>query len=323
MHGGEVRIEIIQQNRTMAREADPEEGDGSTKYYEYYTRSNPSMPEQDENEYGDEDIMEPVVPTQMLTPSPRPGTNVSMDTESSHERKFVEDSMAEEFGGLNFEVSDLPTAVVPARANSDTSSRPVMDSRKPSSSVLSFDQNSRSQSSLARKSTGGSRRPVLGRDLSSSSYIINGRKISGNGGGLNPSEEVSQELRRLSKISAGSGVSGLAIVFTADGPASTHSSDDDDEDSFEGHRWTREEKGKARAASSEPSATHDQRSHTRTLSEHSEHAAETDTHQTDDNHDDSKSLLPVVPKIIQHKKLQAQKPNKEVLVHQGDPKYEL
>ena len=74
------------------------------------------------------------------------------------------------------------------------------------------------------------------------------------------------------------------------------------------------------AGPSEP-GTHDGRSHTRTLSGHSEWTAH--THQSDDNHEDSKSLLPAVPEIIQRKKLQAQEPGKDVLVHQGDPKYEL
>ncbi|KAF8254098.1 hypothetical protein K440DRAFT_639877 [Wilcoxina mikolae CBS 423.85] len=345
MNGGEVRIEIIPQGGGVD-EIKSGNSDGSMKYYDYYTRSKTSGPPSAHDDDSIPDIDDSNFSSQKFVPSLRPfmtlhtpvrdATSDTRSSSESRERRFLEDSVAHGFEGFHIGVTgdgafcSTPEEIHPPRTDSDASLRPIdANSRKASSSVLNHSSQSdsnanRSHSSLARKNTGGSitRRPTLNRDLSSSSYIINGRTISAQS--ANPTEEVTRELRRLSKISAGSGVSGVAIVVTADGPASTkRSADSDEDDSYEGPRFTKEEKGKARAASSEPSGTHDQRSHTRSLSGHSEWTAGTErTHRSDDD-SDSKSLLPAVPEIVQSRKLRAQEPSSDVLVHQGDPKYEF
>jgi len=346
MNGGEVRIEIIPQQIGGADEAKSGNSDGSMKYYDYYTRSktsglpsahdDDSIPDIDDSNFSSQRFVPSLRPVMTLHTPVRDTTSDTRSSSESRERRFVEDSVAHGFEGFHFGVTgdgafcSTPEEIHPPRTDSDVSLRPIdTNSRKASSSVLNHSSQSdsnanRSHSSLARKNTGGSmaRRPALNRDLSSSSFIINGRTISGQS--ANPTEEVTRELRRLSKISAGSGVSGVAIVVTADGPASTKRSADSDEDeSFEGPRFTREEKGKARAASSEPPGSHEQRSHTRSLSGQSEWTTGTErTHRSDDN-SDSKSLLPAVLEIVQSRKLKAQEPRSDVLVHQGDPKYEL
>jgi len=358
INGGEVRIEIFpqqqqqQQQSAVGNAALPGNNDRNMKYYDYYTRSKPTSPAGSQGGDASEHDVSPVrsVPSLSLTTQPqsrvlqprndlvRKGTVNTQSSSESRERRFVEESMAREYGGFQFEVvADLPSAEAPAgplRTDSEASLRPFDGtSRKASSSVLntpsrSGSSNSRSQSSLARNGTTGStsRRPVMKREMSSSSFIINGRISAQGTGGSSTEEQFAQGLKRLSKISAGSGVSGVAIVVTADGPASTRhsavSEDGDEDDRHGGSRWTREEKGKARASPSEP-GTHDQRSHTRSRSGQSQMTVGTEPTRSSEDHDDSKSLLPVIPDIIQTRKLKAQEPNENIIVHPGDPRYEL
>lgn len=357
INGGEVRIEIFpqqQQRQSTVRDvALLGHNDGSMKYYDYYTRSKPTSPAGTQEDDISEHDISPVrfVPSLIPTTQPQHRTlrsrhdlvrNGTVDTQSSsesRERRYVEESMAREYGGFQFEVTtDSPTSYAPVgmpRTESETSSRPFdRTSRKASSGVLndpsrSDSSNSRSQSSLTRNGTTGStsRRPVMSREISSSSFIINGRISTQGAGGSTTEEQFAQGLKRLSKISAGSGVSGVAIVVTADGPASTRRSAgsdgaDDDDDRHGGSKWTREEKGKARAPSSEP-GTHDQRSHTRSRSGQSEWTIGTAPTRSSDDYDDSKSLIPAIPDILQTRKLKAQEPNEDVIVHPADPRYEL
>jgi hypothetical protein len=340
VNGGEVRIEIPLQQPLPGKDDATGSSGPSMKYYDYYARPNATSQEVERASDTDEQSFR--FPSSLDRSAARQRQDLvrepTVDTQSSsdsRERRFVEDSMARRFEGFHFGVgsdgTNSPTPPVSGlpQADSDTSSRPInAGSRKASSNVLnqisqSDSNTSRSQSSLTRNSTVGSnaRRPALSRGASSSSFIIQGGTISAQRASA---EELAQELKRLSKISAGSGVSGLAIVVTADGAASSRRTVDLDEDgSYEGPRWTTEEKGKGRAASSEP-GTHDQRSHTRSFSGRSAWTAGTDhTRTSDNNDDDSKSLLPAVPEIIQGKKLKAQEPSKDVLVQPADPRYEL
>ncbi|KAA8903588.1 hypothetical protein FN846DRAFT_53749 [Sphaerosporella brunnea] len=334
MRGGEVRIEISQQQLPGIDDTTGN-SDNSMKYYDYYTKSNASRQEIESASDNDGQAFQftPSAARRQQGLARKPTVETESSSES-RERRFVEDSMARRFEGFHFGVgsdgANSPTPPVPGlpRADSDTSSRPInADSRKPSSNVLSQmsqtgSSASRSQSSSTRNATIGSSsgRPGLNRGPSSSSFIIQGGRLSPQRGSP---EELSQELKRLSKISAGSGVSGLAIVVTADGAASSHRTvDHDDDDSYEGPRWTREEKGKGRAASSEP-GTHDQRSHSRSMSGRSAWTAGTEHTRTSDSNDDSQSLLPALPEIKQTRKLLSQEPSKDVLVQLADPRYEF
>ncbi|KAI5821488.1 hypothetical protein BZA77DRAFT_7128 [Pyronema omphalodes] len=313
MNGGEVRIEIIPQ-KSMPDEITPESD--ADKYYDYYTRTQTESPGHDSSlvvEYNSSNSS-----ARRFVPSYSSAEHKNAlarkptgDTYSSRERRYVEDSVADRFGGFHFGVESSQTSPIDSsgvlRSDSDLS-RPVhTNSRKASSSILNSQYDTTTSRTLPS-------RPPFNRDTSSSSYIINGRKITT----PDPGEEVTRELKRLSKISAGSGVSGVAIVVTADGPASTrHSVDSEENASYESHKWTAEEKGKGRAASSDPSGT--QRSHTRSLSGHSQWTE--GSHHSDENND-SNSLLPAVPEICATRKLKAQEPPSDILVHHGDPKFE-
>jgi hypothetical protein len=335
MNGGEVRIEIPAQMPPQGTDYAMENSDSSMKYYDYYTRSKATSQEVEgaSDTHGQSFVFSsspgPSAARQQQDLARKPTVDTQSSSES-RERRFLEDAMARRFEGFHFGVgndgANSPNPTIPGlpRTDSDTSSRPInADSRKASSNALNqmahSDSNaSWSQSSSSRNATLG-RRPVPNRGASSSSFIIQGGTISKR---ASP-EEVPHELNRLSKISAGSGVSGLAIVVTADGAASSHLTADHDENGpYEGAGWTREEKGKGRAASSSP-GTHDQRSHTRSASGGSAWTTGTDrTHTSSADNDDSKSLLAAVPEIIQTRKLMAQEPNKDVLVQPADPRYE-
>lgn len=167
-------------------------------------------------------------------------------------------------------------------------------------------------------------------------YLARQRGSSGNlsNSGTPPYEEaVSRELKRLSKISAGSGVSGVAIVVTADGAASTRVAESISDDEAEAvQRWTKEEKGKGRAVRS---ATSGNGSDTRPGNQKGRHGRSgsgisgwTEGDQSasgsasEGGDDDSKGLLKEVDRD-RKRKLKAQSVPRGVLVHEGDARYNL
>ncbi|RPA94278.1 hypothetical protein L873DRAFT_1793060 [Choiromyces venosus 120613-1] len=194
------------------------------------------------------------------------GSAVSRDIDSSGyswERMFVEESTAS-FGFENFHMeseNDSYFAGLPSPNidNESTFTGLYGSSGMASSGVLAsvsqgdLSTQARSNSSLggysASKNSGSVvGRPGLSRNHSSSShYLALQRGAQVPSSGHSPIEDaLAKELKRLSKISAGSGVSGVAIVVTSDEPASTSVGEDSDDDG-EDQRWTKEEKGKGRA----------------------------------------------------------------------------
>ena len=194
-------------------------------------------------------------------------TGLSGDNESSgdsRERRYVEESTAS-FGFENFHMgseNDSFFAGLPSPNPDSGSARTGLysSSGMASSGVLAslsqgdVSTQTRSNSSLggytASRSSGGVvGRPGSSRNHSSSSHLLalqRGTQVPSSGSTGSPMEDaLTKEIKRLSKISAGSGVSGVAIVVTSDEPASSFGEDSDDD--ADGQRWTKEEKGKGRA----------------------------------------------------------------------------
>jgi hypothetical protein len=275
----------------------------------------------------------------------RKGTDRTDLLSESQERLYVEEAARRGFEGYHIGISESNSDVSKEqfsglpRVDSDQSSHnPIYMNTKTSNNALNesglHSASFRSHSSLAQRTMSKSlvNRPGTNRTVSSSSFVIaSGQSIvsAGSSNGQT-TEEITEELKRLSKISCGSGVSGLAIVVTADGAASTHRSEDGERE-HEGPTWTKEEKGKGKATSPEPSPTQSSRNdsrreqhrHRRTPSDHSEGTEGNTERTSDDSRNDSKTQLVSLPEIVQTKKLRAQEPGKDVLVHQGDPRYEL
>lgn len=270
-------------------------------------------------------------------------TMQSDHSSASQERKYAEEAtssfgfegfhfgLPEESGQEHASASEsvrgsrlgaVPMAIDPPRADSSLSHNGTgfcSSSGKASSSVL--DPPARSNSSLGAhpsmrsvsatsgsKITGtGAGRPAVGRSFSSSSYFVGGVRLPS--ANSRHSDEVAKELKRLSKISAGSGMSGLAIVVAADGAG--------DEQEI-GTKWTAEEKGKGKAPSPHE---HGRRRHTR--SGVSEWTDGNEDRSVSEDNDDSRSLLRESKAIEVEKKLKSQEPASGVIIHQGDQRYDL
>ncbi|KAL7268004.1 hypothetical protein RUND412_009388 [Rhizina undulata] len=283
----------------------------------------------------------------------RSGTVITKSSNGSMERKYAEEVAASfNFEGFHFGLDDNygfeenslnhhDHDPFDAEPPSPAITRPHMyaTSNFASSGVLNVNQNGTTNSNsgsptanIPRSYSGNGSRPGFPRNISSSSYI-NGRSSQ---------DEIVRELSRLSKISGGSGVSGLAIVITADGAASTKVGEDDHDtvESDEGPRWTKEEKGKGRARSSgsgsllsngkngKPQQNPQCHKHSGsgvsgwTSGEQSEHGDEGT--ETDSDNGTSRLLASSnESKNFTGKKLKGQEVEKGVLVHEGDQRYEF
>lgn len=339
----------VQQQQQQQREG---YGDGSSKYYEYYTKSS-SAHSQDEEMSDDEREQQGIDWTRAdpryITPLPagqqggvdRTATLQSHHSSESQERHYAEEATSSfGFEGFHFGLPEdnssstersrtvsvgvsIPESGVggyalsssPPRAGSPMSQDPSLYgslSGKASSSVLNAP---RSHSSLGgynpstRSPSGASRPPPMPRNISSGSAI----RLPSSGSSRH-SEDIARELKRLSKISAGSGMSGMAIVVPADGAA-------DEED--ESMRFTTEEKGKWRASSTAyvPGHQHTQSGATEWVDGPEERRSEERRSASEDN-DDSRRLLRESAEFFGEKKLRSQVPAKDVIVHQADPQYD-
>ena len=288
-------------------------------------------------------------------------TGLSGDNDSSgdsRERRYTEESTAS-FGFENFHMAsenDSYFAGLPSPNPDSDSARTGLygSSGMASSGVLAsmsqgdLSTHGRSNSSLggytASKSSGGvvAGRPGLSRNHSSSSHLLarqRGTQVPGSGS--SPMEDaLAKELKRLSKISAGSGVSGVAIVVTSDGPTSSVGEDSDDD--ADGRRWTKEEKGKGRAPRSVDSGNGGMPGHNgsdlRLGNHEGRHRSGSGISRvsglslegqssgagsgSEGGDDDSRGLLKGVDQT-KKRKLKSQVAPKGVLVHEGDERYDL
>jgi len=290
-------------------------------------------------------------------------TGLSGDNDSSgdsRERRYAEESTVS-FGFENFHMgsesdsyfaglpSPNPDSVDSARTGLYGSSGMASSGVLASMSQGDLSAQGRSNSSLggytASKSSGGvAGRPGLSRNHSSSSHLLarqRGTQVPGSGS--SPMEDaLAKELKRLSKISAGSGVSGVAIVVTSNGPASSVGEDSDDDADADGRRWTKEEKGKGRAPRSVDGGNggmpgrngsdvrlgnHEGRHRSGSgISGVSGWSLEGQSSGagsgSEGGDDDSRGLLKGVDET-KKRKLKSQVAPKGVLVHEGDERYDL
>ncbi|KAI5781902.1 hypothetical protein EDC01DRAFT_233980 [Geopyxis carbonaria] len=367
MNGGEVRVQILPQNIPNITPETKEPlktnmRDSSSKYYNYYTtRSNSPDSVMDDDSTGILEDQNAMVQPPLKSDTEentrgkltRSKTYATQSSSESQERKFAEQVVSTlGFEGFHFALSDEGSEEASSpRENSGTfqdrdgaqspKSGVYMSSGKPSSTVLVRNESNteRSFSSLAQNVSSRSNSQLGRPDLARNKSPVNFTATSVQGSNGTSPDDVARELRRLSKISAGSGVSGMAIVITADGAASMHvaAEESEDEYSLTERKWTREEKGKDRATSSVPSGVHDQHSRSsrkesrqdhrfnegRSSSRASDSSIERPTsHGSEAGEEDSKSLLPGGGEAVQ-RKLKAQQPSKDVLVHQADPNFEF
>jgi hypothetical protein len=306
MNGGEVRIDILPPNATASKD---NKGDGSSKYYDYYTRIQSSAPQS-----LFDDQSGPSQPDRYLTT--RTNTDRTHSSVESRERTFVEDAIDRRFKDFHFGMS-RDSSISDARDVRSTSPSAMArypESGKPSSTILNVisdnDISDRSPSITRNVSRSNqSSRQKLNMEGNSRPILVNGQLVSPKGSESNSNEDG----RRLSKISAGSRMSGVAIIVTADGPASSIRGASGD-DASSGPRFTREEKGKGKCTSPvDP---------TPTLSDFDWEGGSGRSNHSDE--DDSRSLLEKgISQSGLGKKLRAQMPGPGVMVHQGDPKYDL
>lgn len=371
MNGGEVRVEILPQpglvvedpkNYGDIRGTQAEEGDGSTQYYKYYTRSS--------REAGGEDYGEGQVENQLpkarsesergayLPPLNRNTSTIQhSQTNNSHgsgsqERIYVEESVS--FGFEGFHIGGGSDHSGGAYAGLSSPASPVYtggiysNSGQASSSVLNYmnqsELNILSRNPSSGKSSGAVVRPGISRNASSASYFSPGirRTSSGPGassGSIQLDEAVTRELKRLSKISAGSGASGFAMVITADGAASSRLeeglSDQEPNRIVADRKFTKEEKGKGKAAPSVASESvaerkgndgQQERGHQHTISDASRFVSGDNHSQNSSDNGDSdgtRELLKGMDGGNPRRKLKSQEVQKGVLVHEGDPRYNL
>ncbi|KAG0635850.1 hypothetical protein HOY80DRAFT_1056004 [Tuber brumale] len=298
-------------------------------------------------------------PATMGDSSPRSRTATSLETvlsgdsdssSGSRERRFVEESTASfDFEDLRVgSENDSYFAGLPSPNPDSGSARTGLygSSGMASSGVLAslsqgdLSTQARSNSSLGGYTTGKSSSGAVGR--SSSSHLLalqRGTQVPGSGS--SPMEDaVGKEIKRLSKISAGSGVSGVAIVVTSDEPASDfgEGSDDDADD----QRWTKEEKGKGRAPRSVGSGNGsmaERGGSDARLGNHKEHHRSGSGISrvsgwslgdqsggggsgSEGGDDDSRELLKGIDQT-KNRKLKSQVAPKGVLVHEGDGRYDF
>lgn len=348
--------------------------DNSDRYYRYYSRStrlgNQEFDEEEE-ETGSRILNSGIEGNGYLPPlnrfqaAPQPSlpqthrrqTATTIESAGSQERRYVEESMA--FGFEGFHIGNGSGFSDGTYAGLSGSSSPTCPSGtcvyegsgKASSSVLNYmnqsdpnvpSRNGSNKTTLTNgRGSGGMSRPVMSRNASSNSYLSPGiRRLSsgvGRSGSPQLDEAVNRELKRLSKISAGSGASGFAMVITADGAASTRFDrdfSDEEMDIASERKYTREEKGKGKAVPSSSSesvagrkdgeSNNQGAGHHHTISDASKFIRSDGSEHSSDNGDsDGIRLLSGIGGFGARRKLKSQEVPKGVLVHEGDPRYEL
>lgn len=348
MNGGEVRVEI---RRPQSPGHDRE---SSTQYYEYYTRSNtptsnhpehePEIYPNDLDDYDFEDQED------LMSPPLAPVDGMDLGSVPRHHLEPEPElhTPSANYQGFHFGLSHPPTPEPPQTPVEQpfagfASPRPAYIMDPPSSSGFSSGKASSTalarnesydkslSSAFSRSNSQQTGRLGFNRDPSSNNSFP---QMPVRTGSANESDEVAREMKRLSKISAGSGVSGLAILVTTDG-AGDMQAPEHNPDQLGTRQWTREEKGKSRAESAAMlSGTREQSTRTDSRHDHLDGrqdpsggsawtGGEGNRTGTTEEDDDSTSLLPSGSGIVQSRKLRAQEADKDVLVHQGNPAYDL
>lgn len=370
MNGGEVRVEIRPGPSTMEdsgnRGSAPGRGmkveDDSASYDKYYIRSSRKADEQFEGDYGEEDIERPSMtrpgnemgaylpPLGRNTPTPQRNLTVnSNDSAGSQERSYVEESVSFGFEGFHIGGGSAHSDGTHAGLSSPTGPGAFYsNSGKASSSVLNYinqselNMLSRNPSS-GKASSGALGRPGMSRNASSTSYFspaVRRAPSVPTSPAVQLDEAVARELKRLSKISAGSGASVFAMVITADGAASTRLEEEFGDQELERvaeRKFTKEEKGKGKAESSAISEGITERNgsdshggkqgkgHQHTTSDFSEFVNGTHSRDSSQNGDSdgTAGLLKGMDERNPRRKLKSQEVPKGVLVHEGDARYDL
>lgn len=372
MNGGEVRVEIRPGPSTMEGSRNqgsaPGRGmkaeDDSTSYDKYYTRTSREADEQFEEDYGEEEegmggpsmtrpgneMDEYLPPLNRNTPTPQRNLTVNSNgSAGSQERRYVEESVS--FGFEGFHIGDGSVHGDGTHAGLSSPTGPgafYSNSGKASSSVLNYinqsELNMLSRNPSSGKSSGALGRPGMSRNASSTSYFSPGVRrtpsVPASPGTVQLDEAVARELKRLSKISAGSGASVFAMVITADGAASTRLEEEFSDQELERaaeRTFTKEEKGKGKAESSaisegiterNGSDSHggkQEKGHQHTTSDFSEFVNGTHSHDSSQNGDSdgTTGLLRGMDQWNPRRKLKSQEVPKGVLVHEGDARYDL
>lgn len=370
MNGGEVRVEIRPGPSTMEDSRNqgsaPGRGmkaeDDSASYDKYYTRTSREADEQFEGYYEEEDIERPSMtrpgnemdaylpPLNRNTPTPQRNLTVnSNDSTGSQERRYAEESVSFGFEGFHIGGESVYSDGTHTGLSNPTSPGAFYsNSGKASSSVLNYinqsELNMLSRNPSSGKSSGVLGRPGMSRNASSTSYFSPGVRrapsVPASPGTVQLDEAVARELKRLSKISAGSGASVFAMVITADGAASTRLEEEFSDKELERaaeRKFTKEEKGKGKAESSAISGSITERNgsdshggkqekgHQHTTSDYSEFVNGTYSHDSSQNGDSdgTAGLLKGMDERNPRRKLKSQEVPKGVLVHEGDARYDL
>ncbi|KAH0606673.1 uncharacterized protein H6S33_003507 [Morchella sextelata] len=349
--------------------------DDSDRYYRYYSRStrlgNQELGEEEEETESrvlssgieENNYLPPLNRFQAApppTPTHRRQTATTIESAGSQERRYVEESMAFGFEGFHigngsgFSDGTYAGLSGPSSPTCPSGTSVYEGSGKASSSVLNYmnqsdlnasSRNGSNKTTLTNgRGSGGMSRPVMSRNASSNSYFSPGmcRLSSGVGRSGSPQldEAVNRELKRLSKISAGSGASGFAMVITADGATSTRFDRDFSDEEMDviasERKYTREEKGKGKAVPSSSSESvagrkdgeshngYQGAGHHHTISDASKFIRSDGSEHSSDNGDsDGIRLLSGMGGFGARRKLKSQEVPKGVLVHEGDPRYEF
>lgn len=373
MNGGEVRVEIRpgaslmgedskSQGNTPQRRMKTE--DGSVSYDKYYTQTPREADEQFNKDYEKEEEVERpsetrsgdgkdayLPPLDRNTSTPQRNQTVNSNgSAASRERRYVEESVSFGFEGFHIGSGSVCSDGTHAEGLSPTGPGAFYsNSGKASSSVLNYinqsELNILSRNPSSGKSISAVGRPGVSRNASSTSYFSPGTRRAPPAPGASPGavqldEAVARELKRLSKISAGSGASGFAMVITADGAASTRLEEDfsDEElDRIAERKFTKEEKGKGKAESSVVSEGitehkggdsrngNQEKGHQHTASDFSEFISGNHSHHSSQNGDSdgTTELLKKIDGGNPRRKLKSQEVQKDMLVHEGDARYDL
>lgn len=372
MNGGEVRVEILphpsltegSKSYDNTHGVQAKEEDGSAPYYKYYTRSSREANAEDHEDERTERPSLQLSSTRAGEDFYRPPLSRNFSTQQSNqtiysdsspvsqERRYVEESVSLGFEGFHIgnggNYNDGIYAGLPSPTSPASSGDIYSNSGKASSSVLNYigqsELNILSRNPSSGKSSGVLGRPGLSRNASSASFFAPGmrRVSSGPGassGSIQLDEAVTRELKRLSKISAGSGASGFAMVITADGAASTKIGEDFSDQELTRaaaeRKFTKEEKGKGKAVSSVTSENVAERKgsdsqqgkgHQHTISDASRFVSGDSHSQNSSDNGDSdgtRELLKGMDGRNPRRKLKSQEVPKGVLVHEADTRYDL
>lgn len=371
MNGGEVRVEIRPGPSSMGKDSTNQGNkpgrrmtveDDSASYDKYNTRASKKADEKFRGDYEGEGIERPseshpgnrvdayLPPLNHNTSTlQRNHTVNSNDSAGSQERRYVEESVSFGFEGFYIGGGGIQSDGTHTGLSSPTGPGAFYsNSGKASSSVLNYinqsELNVLSRNPSSGKSSGAVGRPGVSRNASSASYFSPGMRrapsVPASPGIVQLDEAVARELKRLSKISAGSGASGFAMVITADGAASTRLEEefsDQELDRATERKFTKEEKGKGKAESStvgegitevEGSDSRNGKQgkgHQHTTSDFSEFISGNHSHDSSQNGDSdgTAELLKGVGGVTPRRKLKSQEVQKGVLVHEGDTRYDL